>query len=294
MFNLFKKKKPWVRWYSVDAGVADLHPWFPARKLHRKWRTQALKDQGARNSEERKCPWLKASRMWNRLETEMKGEQKKIPQNYTHGVTCPAVTKVMDSGYILPLPADILIQTDGTGVNFQWMSQALFNYGQNYVKAHIPEQTTGMRETVDHTKPVLDWTIKLELPWRVQAHPDVVFMQIPIPYWEEDRFTVPTGIADPSYSYEINLQLFWHKVEAGEYLLEAGTPLAQWVPVHRDFLTMQGWDVRVETQNKWDKENNDIMEYRRRKNFLETDILKDRIESNTKILKLNKNIKRFN
>ena len=36
MFNLFKKKKPWVRWYSVDAGVADLHPWFPARKLHRK------------------------------------------------------------------------------------------------------------------------------------------------------------------------------------------------------------------------------------------------------------------
>ena len=36
------------------------------------------------------------------------------------------------------------------------------------------------------------------------------------------------------------------------------------------------------------------MEYRRRKNFLETDILKDRIESNTKILKLNKNIKRFN
>tara|TARA_B100000029_G_C17603620_1_gene966626 strand:- start:1181 stop:2068 length:888 start_codon:yes stop_codon:yes gene_type:complete len=290
--NIFTTKKPWVRWYSVDPGVSDLHPWFPARKLHRKWRTQALKDQGDRNSEERRCPYLKASRMWDRLATEMRGESKPQPQNYTHGVTCPAVTKVMDTGYILPLPADILIQTDGSGINFEWMSQALFNYGQNYVKAHIPDQTTGMRETFN--RPVLDWTIKLELPWRVQAHKDVVFMQMPIPYWEEDRFSVPTGIADPSYSYEINLQLFWHKVEAGEYLLKAGTPLCQWVPMHRDFLTMKDWNVMIETANDADQENNQIMEYQRRKNFLETNNLKERIELQKDILKLNKNIERFN
>ena len=46
LFNIFKKKKPWVRWYSTDPGVADLHPWYPSRKLHRPWSTKALKDQG--------------------------------------------------------------------------------------------------------------------------------------------------------------------------------------------------------------------------------------------------------
>ena len=42
----FKKKKPWVRWYSVDRGVAELSPWFPAKQLKRPWRMNALKEQG--------------------------------------------------------------------------------------------------------------------------------------------------------------------------------------------------------------------------------------------------------
>ena len=48
----FKKKKPWVRWYSVDRGVAELSPWFPAKQLKRPWRMNALKEQGGRNREE--------------------------------------------------------------------------------------------------------------------------------------------------------------------------------------------------------------------------------------------------
>ena len=221
-------------------------------------------------------------------------EEKDYDGLFNHAVTCPALTTLFETGWIMTAPADFLIKQDGEGKNFGWLSQVLFDSGgPTYVTAHIPEQTDGMRETVSN-KPVLDWTVKLELPWRVQAHPDVVFMQIPIAYHNEDRFTVPTGIADPAYSYEINLQLFWHKIEKGEYLLKAGTPLCQWVPMHRDFLTMKGWDVRVETANDWDRENNDIMEYQRRKNFLESSNLRERIDTQRKILSLNKNIERFN
>ena len=75
----------------------------------------------------------------------------------------------MDSGYIIPAPADFIINMDGEGVNFEWCANTVF-YGNRYVKAHIPEQTEGMRHLMDQTKPVLDYTIKLELPWRVQAH----------------------------------------------------------------------------------------------------------------------------
>ena len=108
----------------------------------------------------------------------------------------------MDSGYIIPAPADFIIQLDGSG-NFEWRSETLF-YGGRYVTAHIPEQTEGMRNLVNQQKDVLDYTIKMELPWRVQAHKDIVFIQQNIAYWDEERFSVPTGIVDPQYSYEIN------------------------------------------------------------------------------------------
>ena len=233
---IFKKKKPWVRFYSIDPGVAELQPWIPAAKLHRKWRTEALKNT---SNKEKRCPYLRVKKLWNRMQDELYG-QKSTPELYEHAVTCPALRDVMDSGYVLKCPADILIKTDGTGVNFEWISQMKFCTSISpgkYVTAHIPQQTEGMRHLIDQQKDVLDWTIKLELPWRVQAHPDLVFIQMPIPYWDEDRFTPPTGIVDPAYSYEINLQLFWHKIEEGEYLIKAGTPLCQWVPVHRSFLS---------------------------------------------------------
>jgi hypothetical protein len=234
-------------------------------------------------------------KLWNRMSAELTGNDS-TPELFEHAVTCPALRDVMDSGYVLKCPADILIKTDGTGVNFEWISQMKFctsiSAGK-YVTAHIPQQTEGMRHLVDQNKDVLDWTIKLELPWRVQAHPDLVFIQMPIPYWDEDRFTPPTGIVDPSYSYEINLQLFWHKVEEGEYLIKAGTPLCQWVPVHRSFLSNRNIDFYCETANEADFENNAIMEYQRHKHFMEMETLKERIASHKVILALNKNIKRF-
>ena len=293
LMSIFKKKKPWVRFYSMDDGVAELQPWIHASKLHRPWRTAAIK---AGNDKEKRCPYLRVKKLWDRMSSELNGDPQQSPELYQHAVTCPALRDVMDSGYVLPCPADILIKMDGTGINFQWISQAQFctKVGKGkYVTAHIPEQTEGMRHLVDQTKDVLDWTIKLELPWRVQAHPDLVFIQMPIPYWDEDRFTPPVGVVDPSYSYEINLQLFWHKIEEGEYLIKAGTPLCQWVPVHRDYLKNRNIDFYCETANEHDMENNSIMEYQRHRSFMETETLKERILAHKAILALNKNIKRF-
>ncbi len=290
LMNMFTKKKKWIRFYSVDPGVATLHPLYPARKLQRKWRTDALKDM---NTSERRCPYLKLKNAWTRASNELRGIQGDVPANVAHAVTCPAIANIMDSGYILPCPGDIMIRTDGSGVNFEWMSQVLFGPAKRFVKAHAPEQTEGFRQLVDQQKDVLDWTIKLELPWRVQAHPDIVFIQMPIAYHDEDRFSPPLGIVDPSYSYEINLQLFWHKIEEGEYLIKAGTPLCQWVPVHRDFLRMKGWDVVIEEANADDFENNELMEYQKHRHFMEFQTLRDRIKTHKLILSLNKNIKRF-
>ena len=162
-----------------------------------------------------------------------------------------------------------------------------------YVNAHSPDQTEGMRELVNPHAPVLDTVVKLELPWRVQAHKDLVFLQMPIPYNDEKRFTVPTGIADPSYSYEVNLQLFWHSVEEGTYLVEAGTPLAVWIPIERKYLNNDEYDVIIEDANQHDFDNNKIMDYNRYMHFTETTTLQERIANQKVILSLNKNKERF-
>ena len=47
--GLFNRKK-WIRFYSMQPGVADLHPIFPARKLKRKWRKEQLKSQAHRDA----------------------------------------------------------------------------------------------------------------------------------------------------------------------------------------------------------------------------------------------------
>jgi hypothetical protein len=274
----------------MQPGIAELHPVFPATKLKRKWRKDALTSQDKRDEITiKQCPAKKAAAVWETLATKIP------PVNFwSHAVTCPALHGVMDNGYILPCPADIIIQLDGTG-NFEWKSTMEF-YGGRYVSAHIPEQTQGMRNLVSHNqnKDVLDWTIKMETPWRIQAHKDIVFIQIPVTYWEEDRFSIATGLVDPRYSYEVNMQIFWHKTEPGEYIIKAGTPLAQWIPVNRDFLTSKAFDVVIETANKDDLDNNEIMEYNRGKDLFGNTTLSERIETQANILKLNKNNERFN
>lgn len=295
MWNPFKKKdKKWIRFYSQHPGVADLNPWIPASKLQRPWVKSAIKKYYNKDTQ---CPYTKVKRMWTKYHSVRQGEVKAEDAMFQHAVTCPAITGIMDHGFVLVAPADILIQTDGTGDNFEWMAQLMFDSGgQTYVKAHIPEQTEFMRELVQPQRDVLNYTVKLELPWRVMAHPDVLFIQMPIPYWDEKRFTPPTGLVDPSYSFEINLQLFWHDTAPGEHIIKAGTPLCQWMPVDRSFFYSKekDWDIVIEEMNEDDRRNNEQMDYNRYMHFMEMSSLKDRIENQKKILKLNKNNERFN
>ena len=186
------------------------------------------------------------------------------------------------------------IKQDGKGEDFGWLSQVLFDSGgPTYVTAHVKEQTEGMRHLVNPYAPVSDTVVKLELPWRIQAHKDIVFIQMPVPYWDEERFSVPTGIVDPSYSYEVNLQMFWHAIEEGEYLIRAGTPLAVWIPIERKYLSNDEYDVTIESANDEDRRNNQIMDYNRYMHFTEMTTLKERIDNQKTVLSLNKNNKRF-
>ena len=296
MFNLFKKKKKWIRFYSIQPGVEALQPWIPAGKLKRKWKTDALKKYYSKDSS---CPVMKVKRLWDNKQAVLNGfsgeeNHEDLEGLFQHAVTCPALTTLFETGFVMVTPADFVIKQRGDGKDFAWVSQAMFNHDNpTYVKGHIAYQTEGMRDLVNPFAPVNDTVVKLELPWRIQAHDDIVFLQIPIPYWDEKRFSIPTGIVDPRYSYEVNLQLFWHSIEEGEYLVKAGTPLAQWIPIERKYLNNKEYDVIIETANEEDLKNNKIMEFNRSMHFTETTTLANRIKTQEKILSLNKNKERF-
>lgn len=309
MFNLFKKKeepfKRWVRFYSIHPGVSEINPWISASKLKRKWRKDAHIRQA--KYEESRCPakkWFKMFGTYNDYRMKGGAEREIDPDSisglFSHAVTCPAIAQVMDTGWVMVAPADILLKFDKGNPSFGWLSQMNFNTSDDYVKSHVAEQTEGMRDLLAPWKgETLPSVIKLEMPWRVMAHPDILFMQMPIPYYDEPRFTVPTGIVDPAFSYEINLQLFWHQLPRGEedsevVLVKAGTPLVQWVPLDRKTFDMKNWNVIQEDANEEDIANNAIMDYNRFQHFAETTTLKERIELNRNVVSLNKNKERFN
>ena len=128
MWNPFKKKKKWIRFYSLHEGVADIYPWIPAKKLKRKWRTDALKKYYGKDS---KCPALKLKRLWDhhqhKLETGV--DSPDYDGLFQHAVTCPALTTLFETGWIMTAPADFLIKQDGKGEDFGWLSQVLFDSG---------------------------------------------------------------------------------------------------------------------------------------------------------------------
>ena len=68
------------------------------------------------------------------------------------------------------------------------------------------------------------------------------------------------------------------------------------MPVDRSFFYAKekDWDIVIEEMNEDDRKNNEQMDYNRYMHFMEMSSLKDRIENQKKILKLNKNNERFN
>jgi len=276
-----KFQKPWIRFYSMDPGVAEFFPLYPSKKLKRKWRVDVVKEQAKKRSE---CPVMALKETFDNLKMQDNGIKE-------HAATCPALTAIMDSGWILPAPADFAIRPKEDGT-FQWVTRQLF-VGGKYVTSHIERQTDGMRDLVNKGMPTLGQVVKLETPWRVQAHPDVVILQIPVSYHEDMRFSAPYGIVDPQYSYEINVQLFWHAME-GDHIVKAGTPLCQWIPIPRKWLDSSEFDIVVETANEHDYKCEQMMDYLKTKSFIENTTLDERIKDHAKINSLNKNLERFN
>jgi len=250
--NIFNKK-PAIRFYSLEPGLHDVYPVFPANQLKRDW----LKDQ----------------------------EQSNPINGHMPTKNCPGIKLINNAGWILPAPADFYITTNGDGVSFEWDEKITFSQAKPpgnevYVGYHDQEQT---EKILDDSTKSLKTVVKINTPWRVELPKDKLLLQLPVSYNNEDRFTSAIGILDPTYVHVLNVQLFWHKLN-GKTLVRAGTPLAQFIPIDRNSFTASQFNCTIESANKKDIELETAFNYTMLSTFLHEDSLKSRLQRVRKVI----------
>lgn len=245
LLKLICPHKPHIRFYTLEDGVLTLYPIVRSSSIKRRF-----------------------------LEEEQIGD---LPETLS-SKNCPGIKKIVSSGWIVPAPADFIINTSGDGITFEWHEPYRFtkiNQGMDaYVSGHTRSQTEPLLDTPDST---LKTVVKIETPWRIEASDDVIFLLMPVTYNNESRFKAATGILDPKYGHLINVQLFWNVLE-GKTLIRAGTPLCQIIPMSRTALNLSQYNVEIDVANEIDIKKEKEFNYASNCAFLNDDNLSSRLK----------------
>jgi hypothetical protein len=223
---MFFKKKPFVRFVNVMPGVELAHP--------------VIKSQDA------KFNWIRNASLDFKETTSNNVSQ----YNFGSVTRCPGLGQLFKTGFIITAPMDFLVTTDRTNLKeFKWNCtlKMIDDTYENptYIGSHSYDQLAKFMPFRDDT---LQTLVKVNTGWRISSSEDIVFLQMPIPYPDHNAFTASHGIIDASQQLEINVQLFWHKLD-GTTIVKAGTPLCQLIPIPRHLAV----DLIVETPTEEDK-----------------------------------------
>lgn len=224
--NLFKSKRK-ARFINLIPGVEVAHPIVPAKEIKPAW----LKD---------------AASAWR--------EQVKLadPQSPHAGgsvIRCPGLIDFFKRGYVIPCPFDFTITTFKDNDNgFAWDCSLGNSVGTDSLReppisGHPEQQLAAFMPWREDT---LKSVIKVQTFWRYQSTDDVVFLLLPYFYADHIDFTSVHGIFDPQQTTSINVQLLWHHKGDSTTLVKAGTPLAQLIPVPREFAIDLEIDIPTE------------------------------------------------
>ncbi len=207
--NLFKRE-PKIEFFSLMPDVTRIAPIVPATQFRPDLMTNAAKELSAAKKDPRF------------------GERK------VHSTAkCPGIYNLARYGWVMTTWQDIVIETNGDGVNFAWESaldqrtllggditgEAVGFHGAhqyaNYIGGKVPES--------------ISTVIKIHTPWRCVVPEGYYLQEGPLPYTDEQRFTTVRGFFSREYGVaQMNVQLLWH-VMNGRTVIKAGTPIAHYM-----------------------------------------------------------------
>ncbi len=146
---------------------------------------------------------------------------------------CLPVTDVFSLGFMLPLPFDVqlLVPEDRVSIQMGWAPNVPFQP----IEQHHPGQIGAPEPPFESTMP-----LKFINPWRIKVPEgySVLFSQ---PFSRPDLpFTSFSGFVDcDRFDTTVNIPFVWTG-PIGTFVLPAGTPIAQMIPIKRDTLLKSG------------------------------------------------------
>jgi hypothetical protein len=140
---------------------------------------------------------------------------------------CVPFLDAMSIGYIIPLPADVEIETNNDASGIKWNTK----FYKNVIDTHGKAQITTQKSPHPHENiPPL----KFINPWLVTTPPGWSTLFIPPINREDTRFTCIGGLVDTDvYDNFINLPFMFTQPNFTG-IIPAGTPLVQAIPIKRD------------------------------------------------------------
>ena len=241
----FKSKKPPIKFFNSIPGVSTLYPVTKSSELNRDWVAYEKKTY---NEEVSKCP-IKRFTSITRPVTGMPPELANIisqgneiklgdEEQITSVGKCPAINSIMHNGFIIYAPADFCVHAPNKESLQAYYDKEKFPpfvvkspSFPPYIQYHGAPHASWLKDsTKDNTN---DTIIKVHTMWSVLSDPDIMFLQMKVPYVKESRFTAVSGILDPMLSTEVNIQIWWHVNDGSEVTVKAGTPLAMYLPISR-------------------------------------------------------------
>jgi len=189
------------------------------------------------SSSEMKPAWLKeAAKAWKE---QVKLAEPQAPHAGGSVIRCPGLIDFFKRGYVIPCPFDFTITTfKDDNSNFAWNCSlgnkinTEIGLSEPPVGGHPEQQLANFMPWRSDT---LRSVVKIQTFWRYQSTDDIVFLLMPYLYADHTHFTSVQGIFDPQQTSSINVQLLWHHTGESTTLIKAGTPLAQLIPMPREF-----------------------------------------------------------
>lgn len=209
--RLFKAKTPTIEFWHPLIAVMENSPIVRADKFPMGWRKKA------------------AVAIKNIALTD-----KRAPERIAKSYLCSGIAELLSNSFVICAPFDYKISTDGDLRTFTWEIPREIPHEVSLNEKPItcfPPELWG--EYVDLPENTLKTIIKFNTLWGFSLPQGWGLMLSPSTYFEENRFTVTSGVLLPNHSSALNIPVFWHVVE-GETIIKAGTPLALLTPIKLD------------------------------------------------------------
>jgi len=199
-----------VTFYTEIVGLAETFPVVKASQAQPKW-------------------WKEAHKHINK---------QKALEGSTYIAKCPGIGELASAGWIIPLWHNITIEHDRSG-EIRWDVPESFknNMAQRGYNIHPVEFLPRASRHIPSRPGRVQEVFKFNIPWNFVAPKGIKMLYIPLSYHENIWYDAAPGILDQEKNNDLNINGWLTLPKGQKTTIQAGTPLAQIIPITERKLT---------------------------------------------------------